>query len=71
MLVDQSTDEMFVPLNTISEQQKAFLEVQVMVICTIIIAHSSQKNIKIWSDLTFLNFMNGNRRKLKIMSIVI
>ncbi|KAK2567368.1 2-oxoadipate dehydrogenase complex component E1 [Acropora cervicornis] len=32
MLVDQSTDEMFVPLNTISEQQKAFLEVQVMVI---------------------------------------
>ena len=39
MLVDQSTDEMFVPLNTISEQQKAFLEVQVMVICTIIIAH--------------------------------
>ena len=32
MLVDQSTDEMFVPLNTICEQQKAFLEVQVMVI---------------------------------------
>lgn len=27
MLVDQSTDEMFVPLNTISEQQKAFLEI--------------------------------------------
>ena len=39
MLVDQSTDEMFVPLNTISEQQKAFLEVQVMVVCTIIILH--------------------------------
>lgn len=29
MLVDQSTDEMFVPLNNISAQQKAFLEVRV------------------------------------------
>lgn len=27
MLVDQSTDEMFVPLNNMFEQQKAFLEV--------------------------------------------
>ena len=27
MLVDQQTDEMFVPLNNMSEQQKGFLEV--------------------------------------------
>ena len=42
MLVDQQTDEMFVPLNNMSEQQKGFLEVFSTILLRISITNSSR-----------------------------